>query len=271
MKIVHLTDLHLTADETNPCNQEMDKILARLKSFATANPDETKVIVLTGDIVDKSDDHGAALANVKARYLAPLEMAGYSLVVVPGNHDIGRYDGSWRNCEMVQSYVAPMKTELFENGGQVFPKVEVIDGVAFIVLDSQAEVFVREVGTGTMATNHTAEGELGQAQIEALKTALRRAIAAGQKIVVSLHHEPFNSLPGFHLIDRHLLGWVLGDHAFRGKVSALLFGHTHWFEEHRNDWGIPYCFDGGSSTGKECQPSPVRIIDIHAEPVTTLA
>ncbi len=108
------------------------------------------------------------------------------------------------------------------------------------------------------------EGELGKKQTDKLaKLMVSKRVKACAKKVVYLHHHPFDPELFHHLKDAPALG-----RAIRGnRVDLLLFGHNHdglvWNEE----WGIPRCYDAGTSTGKNKEkPARVRVIDILGEP-----
>ncbi|MEW5765974.1 MAG: hypothetical protein AB1824_13500, partial [Acidobacteriota bacterium] len=82
--------------------------------------------------------------------------------------------------------------------------------------------------------------------------------------VVYLHHHPFDPMGPLHeLKDALGLARVLKEN---GPLDALLFGHNHAGGAYAGVWGIPRCYDAGTSTRKEGQPGPLRLMDLSEDP-----
>jgi 3',5'-cyclic AMP phosphodiesterase CpdA len=230
-RIIHLSDLHVGAEEIE------GRFRTFLDSLIHSRGDRAGeyVLVITGDMVDNAS-HGQHADEV-SQGLAELGRAGFDqILVVPGNHDYG--DGSDGDARFVE----PFKLRYFGTALS-YPKVDVVEGVAFLGLDSMAEEL-------HWYDHLFAEGELGELQLQRLAGALRRDdVRSAEKRVVYLHHHPFDSYPFHGLKDASGLRRVLEDAAAAGSaVDALLYGHNHLGKDRNGEWGIPRCYDAGSAT-----------------------
>ncbi len=242
--VIHLSDLHVGYAD---CAERLGCVVANM--IFAVRPAGRYVVVVTGDIVE---DATAAGGYGEARAaLARLEEAGFRLLAVPGNHDYGTGDlGS-------AEYVERFKEAFFGDAATGYPKLDAIDGVAFLGLDSMAEEL-------HWYDRLFAQGELGRAQLQRLDGLLGRddVRACGHRVVY-LHHHPFDPLPLHELKDSAELGEVLRG---RGNVDALLYGHNHRAWKRNGTWGIGRCYDGGSATRKLGAPGPHRVIDLSGDP-----
>jgi 3',5'-cyclic AMP phosphodiesterase CpdA len=240
-KIIHLSDLHLgyvKQDLVSRFNVIVNNIIVKCM------PASQFVVVITGDIVD--DATQAENYELAAKYLNKLEDAGFSVLVVPGNHDYGTGSLGY------QKFVPIFKEYFYGDPQIVYPKLDVIGTIAFIGLDSMAEEL-------HWYDRLFAEGEIGNIQLTQLNKLLDNPeVAECQKRVVYFHHHPFDPLPLHELKDSEDLGKILKKH---GNVDALLYGHNHEGRKHEV-WGIIRCYDAGSSTRKKDMPSVHRIIDL---------
>lgn len=250
-KIIHLSDLHLENDEGSGANNTaFEDIIVRLE--ANIDHPENHVIVVTGDLVDKAkniDDYQPAIDGLNA-----LEKKGFRCLVVPGNHDYG--EGTRQEGKMVGVF----KQAFYGNkGGRslCFPVVDIIDGIAFIGLDSMEAKVING--------NNLADGQLGDRQLADLAYYIDEDSEVKEcKKVVYLHHRVFNYFgPGHELKkrDRKALLNITGN-----KISALLFGHRHQCRSWNGENGIPRIYDAGSSTGHESDLGDIRIIDLENAP-----
>jgi calcineurin-like phosphoesterase family protein len=171
--------------------------------------------------------------------------------VVPGNHDYGK------GIRQKQDYVPLFKEVFYGDSALHYPKKDLIDGMAFLGLDSMEE----EVKNDSL----WADGCLGEEQLEKLNDLLSadQEVVQADKRVVYLHHRPFMYFgPGHYLKDRKALKEVL-----MGKnVDLLLFGHKHFHRAFHGTWGLPRAYDGGTSTRKGGLYAPHRIIDLSQGP-----
>ncbi|MEO5375238.1 MAG: metallophosphoesterase [Alphaproteobacteria bacterium] len=242
-KIIHLSDLHIGLDD---CARRMG-LLVQAIAFAK-KPASNYVIVITGDIVNNAFD--SSLIPEALSFIKKLKDSGYDVLIAPGNHDYG--SGALADKDLV----APFKKAFFGDPKQEFPKLDIIDGVAFVGIDSmKGELgFIDRIG---------AEGEITSKQLGKLDEILKRKdVQDCAKRVVYLHHHPFDPRPFHGLKDSAALENVLKD----AKVSALLYGHNHDGGVWNGTWGIPRCYDGSSSTGARLKPTLPRVIDLEKDP-----
>jgi 3',5'-cyclic AMP phosphodiesterase CpdA len=244
-RIIHLSDLHVGYPGLDG---RLGKVLEGIVRRAV--PASEFVVLVTGDLVESAFD--AAARRLARRRLRMLEQAGYALLVVPGNHDVG--DGAFG----LKRYARSFTRSYFGERPISYPKLDVVEGVAFVGLDSMAAELHWYDSLG-------ANGELGGRQLRRLASLLAcPEVEACARTVVYLHHHPFDPEFLHELKDAEALGEVL-----RGAprpVDALLYGHNHHARVHNGTWGIPRCYDGGSATGKEGSRIVHRVIDLSLDP-----
>ena len=243
-RIIHLTDLHIGyRDLGERFEIIVDNILFSMR------PACRYVVVITGDLVEK----GSKPAHYQAARQAfdRLRAGGFRVLTVPGNHDYGS------GFEMSKKYVPIFKEVFFDDPRVVYPKLDIIGGVAFIGLDSVAEEL-------DWRDRLFAEGELGEAQRQRLVSLLRDGtVRACRRRVIYLHHHPFDPHPLAQLRDSKELGQILMNH---GKIDALLYGHNHAGNKHNGGWGVTRCYDGGSATRKGGAAGMHRVMDLRKDP-----
>ena len=241
LTIIHLSDLHIGYQDLGErflCI--VDNIMYQKK------PAQKYVIVVTGDLVDDANDP----ANYdKARtYLGKLERGGFTVLVVPGNHDYGN------GILGREKYVAEFKLKFFGSVDVTYPKVDIVGNMAFIGLDSMAEEL-------HWYDALFAQGELGKPQLKRLDRALSsEEVRKCAKRVLYLHHHPFDPKFAHELKDSAALNAVVVKH---GNVDALLYGHNHEGKKRNGAWeGIARCYDDGSATRKNGAPGHHRVMDL---------
>ena len=240
-KIIHLSDIHIGYKD---CSEKFQKLIELIK--LNYRPATDYVIVVTGDIVEDARQKWAYEEAVAL--FQRLENANYTVLVVPGNHDYG--SGRKGN----ERYVSLFKQAFYADESVTYPKLDIIDEIAFIGLDSMAATFEWFDVWG-------ADGELGEEQLADLDTLLDCADLRDKKKVVYLHHHPFDNRGFLHMLKdyKHFKQVV------EGRVDCLLFGHNHEGNKYPNQWGIPQCYDGSSSTGKigdKYRATEVRLITV---------
>jgi len=139
--------------------------------------------------------------------------------------------------------------------GISYPKLDIIDKIAFIGLDSTAEEL-------HWLDRFLSEGELGRGQLSRLKKILKEPELINRKKVVYLHHHPFDFKIGMQLKDSEELRSII-----ENKIDMLLFGHYHVDPSsagkiYHGMWGIKRCYNAGSSTHKNGNIGFQRIIDL---------
>jgi len=247
-KIIHFSDIHIGHNEMYQRFQDVIRNLVLIKQ-----PPKNYVIVITGDIVDEASKENYRMAK---ECLDMLTNQGYQVLVVPGNHDYG--SGNFAN----KKWVGQFKKQFFGSVKIEYPKLDIIDGCAFIGLDSMAE----ELGT---VDRIGASGELGEKQLKKLDAQLAsKKVQDCAKIVVYMHHHPFDPIPQHILKDAKELSEVLVKYnSGKYKIHALLFGHLHLGKKWHGWCRIPRVYDAGATTMKNGCPGFHRVIDLTREPV----
>jgi 3',5'-cyclic AMP phosphodiesterase CpdA len=242
--IIHLTDLHMGYDDlTDRFATIVDNILYSMR------PASHYVVVVTGDLVDKGTKPGSYETARQA--LDRLRRGGFQVLIVPGNHDYG--SGFAEEKRLVPLF----KDAFFGDPHLVYPKLDIISGIAFIGLDTVAE----EV---EWHNRLFAQGALGDEQLVRLDDLLRdSAIRRCRRRVIYMHHHPFDPHPLAQLRDSDRLGEVLIRHA---NIDALLYGHNHAGKKANGRWGIPRCYDGGSATRKQGSAGEHRVMNLKRDP-----
>jgi 3',5'-cyclic AMP phosphodiesterase CpdA len=261
-KIIHLSDIHVGYKDFDQRFQMIINALIRKMGSAAGDC----VIVITGDVVDDANDP-ESYGKVK-KGLDSLARAGFEhILVVPGNHDYGT--GDMADRKFVKDF-----QQVFYGREITFPKKDIIDGVAFIGLDSMAAEL-------HWYDRIWAEGELGVAQLKRLAVMLEEEdVRACRKRVIYLHHHPFRWRPVHQLKDAGKLKRVLTSAMDKQiSIDALLFGHNHQGNSHNGKWNIARCYDAGTATLKPRPDwvkwwpwfriqSSVRVIDIGTDDVS---
>jgi len=243
-KIIHLSDLHVGyKDLVTTLGNMVTRIIFHKQ------PADNYIVVVTGDIVEDATRDGSY--EEASAHLNRLKREGYFVLVVPGNHDYGT--GSLGGPE----YIKKFKKHFFGKVSVSYPRLDLIDNIAFIGLDSMAE----EVHWYDALF---AQGELGEKQLGKLGELLASGVVKKTEYkVVYLHHHPFHPKLFHQLKDSDELRDTLEGH----QINALLFGHNHDGRVWNGHWGIKRAYDGGTSTGKQGKPNPHRVIDLSKDPM----
>lgn len=243
-KLIHLSDIHLGHAD---CGEKFRVITEKI--IATMQPASDYIVLITGDIVDNAnrDDFFTEALG----YIDNLRDSGFRVLVVPGNHDYG--SGVLADKKFVKLF----KEKFYNDSHISYPRLDIIDNYAFIGLDSTAEEL-------HWLDRILSEGELGRRQRLRLKKMLKLPEVTACKKIVYLHHHPFDFRIGMQLKDRDKLRKII-----EGKTDLLLFGHYHRDHEGNGSyihgtWGIPRCYNAGTSTHKNGEPGYHRVIDLEA-------
>lgn len=262
-KIIHLSDLHLGTNKR--IDAALTTIITNLRAFKEKA--SQYVIVVTGDLVNNANNKKHEMIK---SYFDELKAVGFTIFVVPGNHDYGN------GIRGKRKFVNIFKSIFFEDEELQYPKVDFVpdpyfpdnpdETIGFIGMDSMAE----ELG---LLDHLFAEGELGESQLNRLDEILSRSdVLACGKRVLYMHHHPFDPTFLHQLKDSDKLKKVVAAHIQSGTtIDALLYGHNHEGQSHPGMWGIPRCYDGSSATGKvkhKLQPILQRVIDLKKDPET---
>jgi predicted MPP superfamily phosphohydrolase len=241
-RIIHLSDIHVGHDD---CGIKFRTLIDNITFLK--QPAKNYIILITGDIVDNANHSKYIDEAVEA--IRSLEERGYRVLVVPGNHDYGT--GTIGN----RKFVGLFKEKYYNTRKKSYPKLDIIDKIAFIGLDSTAEEL-------HWLDRFLSEGELGKGQLSRLKKILKEPELINRKKVVYLHHHPFDFKVGMQLKDSDELRSII-----ENKVDMLLFGHYHVDPSsagkiYHGMWGIKRCYNAGSSTHKNGNIGFQRIIDL---------
>ena len=246
-KIIHLSDLHVGFRD---CGKNFRTIIDNITYLN--QPSENFIIVITGDLVDNAnrpEQREEAVHGVEE-----LGRRGYRVLVVPGNHDYGT--GTKGNARFLRIF----KETFYKDPDVLYPKLDIIDGMAFIGLDSTE-------GELHWYDKILAEGELGKEQLERLRKIIADPAIGNLKKIVYLHHHPFDFKPGRQLKDSDSLKKII-----ENRIDLLLFGHYHRSrtsvgKNHHGTWGTVRCYNAGTSTHKNGNPGFHRVINLaYADP-----
>ncbi len=247
-KIIHLSDLHVGYETDGAQFRKIIENITFLKQ-----PASDYVIVITGDLVDNATLEAQTDEVLDA--INQLKLRGYTVLVIPGNHDYGT--GSWGNPK----YVKIFKETFYGDPNISYPKIDLIDELLFIGLDSTADEL-------HWYDCMLAQGEIGRDQLERLKAILDDKKYSKTKKIVYLHHHPFDFKLGLQLKDHEKLKKLI-----ENKIDVLLFGHLHndafsagkVFNGH---WGIPRAYNAGTATHKNGNCGCHRVLDLSKDPRT---
>jgi 3',5'-cyclic AMP phosphodiesterase CpdA len=200
MKIAHLSDLHLLDLHGVPFTRFLNKRLTgwvnlRLKrgsihraAYVEAIAREVAArrvdhVVVTGDLTNLALE--PEYARVRSLLEQTLGMDPAQVTVVPGNHDL--YTRGARSSRRFEHFMGPwLKSDLPELSTDVsgarFPVVKLRGPAAFIGLSSAVPRLPL-----------VAAGELGAAQLDALRGVLAHPEVRGRTPVIALHHPPVHA------------------------------------------------------------------------------
>lgn len=230
VKFIHLSDFHLRkreCRENTNLRKVVDEIVGRYHD--TPKP----VVLITGDLVSDGFKNQYIVA---VNILKPLQQHGFTILAVPGNHDCGPRGSfcSEKSQNYFKKYILHGLMGMAHLDGKkmadLFPKVDNIDDVIFIGLDS--------VAGGGDDFFHFAKGEVGEKQRGRLKEIFNAMKVDNRKlnqIVVYFHHHPFDRRLGLVMEDAKEVFGVLAQ-----EVDVVAFGHKHdakvWNGLHDIDW-----------------------------------
>jgi 3',5'-cyclic AMP phosphodiesterase CpdA len=236
MKVIHLSDIHIGKSNNH---ERFANIVDWLLKKRTTH--KSKIVVITGDIVDD----GALWQYQEAKkQLDKLRNNGFYVLCTPGNHDYGP-NGIIENNECIGYF------RKYVSGDIDYPYCEMINGHAFVLLDSMYEEMRETEFWG-------AQGKLGKNQLRDLDKLLDdlENDSSDTKVIIALHHHPFYYNYFLKLRDDELFKKVITmEESGTSRVNCLLFGHKH-VEKRFNDpasskeekYGIDIIFASGSTT-----------------------
>jgi len=231
MKFLHLSDFHIHTNEVDNKN-----IAANLKNISTKY--QNHYLIVTGDITDD----GATEQYQNAYNL--LQPFTGRISIVPGNHDFGAA-GNFYSEERARRFDEMLAKPLNQGGtfkGDNNPVVNMhSEGslkIMLIALDSNLE------------TDHPFDfacGEIGEAQLRALKTILSTTSTADIVKILIFHHHPFMvNDPFMELKDARQLA-----SAVFNRIDLILFGHKHQMNQWEKRWGSKHMLASDNTPGKK--------------------
>lgn len=204
MKILHLTDLHLTADGAPLYGLSPTERLSTVLAHALGHHADADLCVLTGDLAHRGEENAYRLL---ARRLDELPMP---VVAMAGNHD--------DRAALIRHLRQAARFEEFVMG-------------------------VRDTGAGRLIFLDTVQpgshaGQICPRRIAWLQARLEES--AGQPVFVFMHHAPCRvgiaSMDAIALAEAPALLGLLRRH---GNVRQIFFGHLH--RPLSGSWqGIPF-------------------------------
>ena len=226
LRIPHLSDLHLTADDSAPANRNAWRLVHHIiEGYA----EDENVVLITGDLTDNGQE--SERRALEALLLA-LKAAGFKVLGCAGNHDYALGG----NIFLPESIVPFNKTI----GVGTYPTIwrAKSEPLTFIGLDSadpgDAEWF--------------AQGIVGKAQLALLSGILDETRLAGRKSLVYLHHHPFLRIKALEDLGMPLVDADALMERLEGRAECLLFGHRHVSELWREHHDVPYILASGRVT-----------------------
>jgi 3',5'-cyclic AMP phosphodiesterase CpdA len=195
MRIAHLSDLHLLSLDGVPARRFLNKrftgwLNLRFKRHSIHRAEYVRAIareivrldvdhvVVTGDLTNLALETEFELA--RELFERDLGLDPSRITVVPGNHDL--YTRGAMLARRFESYLGPwLEGDLPELavdvGGGRFPSVKLRESVAIVALSSAVP-----------RPPLVAAGELGEAQVLALRRVLAHPEVARRSVVLALHH-----------------------------------------------------------------------------------
>lgn len=225
MRLIHLTDLHLTSLEDHSFWRLRGKrrlgylswsrrrrfihrpeVLDRLLSAVAA--EEADQIVVTGDLVQLGLPDEIAAAGEYLRRLGPPE----SVMLVPGNHDLYAPDSWSLVAERWREYLhLPATVSGLTDGHPVTRGLGPVDLIG--------------LSSACPSSALKATGRLGGDQLARLTKALQRSAAGDRFCCLALHHPP---LPGMIAKRKALADAQALERAIAAaSVHLVLHGHVH--------------------------------------------
>lgn len=245
MKFLHLSDLHVTDNESALENQMADHLCKWIKNRYSQG--RKPAILITGDLVDNGE--GVEYQKVQ-NLLYDLKNAGFQLIICPGNHDYGKNGIHYRDAAR-DLFFECIERDLLANTGNaidmvsLYPKVTAFtpDKVVFFGLDS-TEGKMDNVWNLHLLAN----GKVGKEQRRQLHDCLVQNEYKDYTKIVYMHSHPWELIPGHGLDDGPQLISEI-----KNKVDIICFGHYHtsnYWESKDNMMAL--------NAGKSTQPASVN-------------
>jgi 3',5'-cyclic AMP phosphodiesterase CpdA len=256
LKLIHLSDLHIgKSTNLEKTTRLVDWILDNRSSHHAG------IVVISGDVVDDGQTWQFRKA---AEQIVRLKAAGYTVLVVPGNHDYGPQG-------VMESFHSQAEFRVLISGIEEYPHLHLTKGQAFVLLDTmEAEIRHKEPWG--------AQGCLGSGQLQKLDLILDELgfNPVVENVVLVMHHHPFDYMLYHGLRDHEDLKGVISRRVDEpSRVNVLLFGHKH--REHRfNDpeenkeelYGIDLIYASGQTVERDREGNmTLPVIDLEKKTI----
>lgn len=207
MRFIHISDLHFhryDADNT--------EALATLQYIKDHYPQHN--LIVTGDITDDGHEE-----QFNQAFIA-LEPFQDRIFICPGNHDFGAA-GNFYSQERAERFDKLLAVRLKQGGTFTGDQTPVVN------LRREGDLKIMLIALDTnLETEHPFDfacGQVGERQLNFLKTVLRDPFAKDYKKILFFHHHPFiHNNPFMELTDARLLMRTIYN-----WVDVVLFGHKH--------------------------------------------
>jgi len=183
---LHLSDIHFFARRPQEQFDSMKQLVEAQR--ISLHPHDTLDFVISGDSVQNPNEKSTLLVREFDEYLASI--AHDETLFVPGNHDLDRLGLSLRTKNKHWNYI---------NSG--YPKIRIVEDikVVFMLFNSNAG--------GLMA-----EGEIGRAQMEAMRTLLDKVKGLESYTLIAVVHH--------HVAAASYYKQMYGNEQWRAEVGS---------------------------------------------------
>ncbi len=264
MRLIHITDPHLTALEGVPLARLLGKRLLGYLSWrrrrrhlhrperlaetvAAVRAESPDLILIGGDLCHLGLPEEIAEAGDWLRALAPPE----SVLLVPGNHDDYRGDSRPALLRHWREYLHLPDQATAARLGDHYPVERRWPGLTVLGLNSALPT-----------APGMASGRLGVGQRRRLEERLAAARARGDFVCVLSHHPP---LPGQTSRRKGLTdAAALAELLHRHRVDLVLHGHLHSDRDVRVR-GLPVLATASASSRDGGAPAAYRRVDVVAD------
>ncbi|HMS33930.1 MAG TPA: metallophosphoesterase [Ignavibacteria bacterium] len=234
-KIAHISDTHISFNDTNGHGKNLVELLKDIQSRACNH------IVITGDLVENPEEKEFRYVKEILSHFDLLHPE--KLSVIPGNHDV--FGGAPNSIMFFTFQLICKNTNTSENvekfaetfadtmpEDKTFPYLKVIDNIAFIGINSMDKWSVKNNPEGS-------NGMINKGDFKKLKKILSRKEIKDKYKIVLIHHH-FNKVNLNEEYPAHSLWLKTVDYKMKLhnknklaelfknlKVNLVLHGHTH--------------------------------------------
>jgi 3',5'-cyclic AMP phosphodiesterase CpdA len=210
MLFYQISDAHLTGNAARIEYRKNNEYFKRIADWFLRRAHLTKKtppLLFCGDVLDTPSQSSFDIAK---ELLAPLHEAGYPLHFVPGNHDLSHLGISWDSSGEFTRRWNDLVTHFGDS--EEYPTEHVHGDTVIFGVDSSSN------------PTSFARGEVGNDQISRLKARLDYYKNWGKRLVVFVHHHPFDRNFTLAMVDYGSFMQTV-----YSRADVLLFGHKHQY------------------------------------------